>query len=523
MKYINLSSLVRNANENSDIFSLAAKKAIAVDIAIVNTSGSINNFSTSEESSFKFTAATEITGFSGGTNGKLITIHNANANSLIIANDSPSSSSGNKIYTGSGSNLTLLTNSSILLQYDSDSSVWRIIGGSGGGGSSGAAGLTYQITSTPLGTLKVGMPVYWNGTNYAPANANTNTKIPTAIVKELNANDYTVQFGGTLTLTNIEWNEITNVTGGLSTSSGSNIYFLGDVDDGTITNVSPIFSIPLLNCVKNDSTDSTVEIKFGTLTSTLLNESYSREREIFTANGSNLTFGLTLTPYSRNTTLVTIDGVVQQSNAFSISNKNIIFSEAPPINSEIEINYVTQKNLNYASITKHVEVTSVAKTAFTLPVTPSSESEVMAWVGGSYQDNSNFILNGNVLTFDTTVDIGVKVQFVIFSSILFTDFPFIKRKSIAISNSGTKTLIDVFGNQASGRYDFHLISNPLIGGTIRLQETDPINVRVETFSTDISSTASTNNKLNIYINGSGNLEFQNLLGSSISIMLERHQ
>lgn len=391
---------------------------------------------------------------------------------------------------------------------------------SGGGG---GAGLTYQITSTPPVSLKLGMPVYWNGTNYAPANANTNTKIPTAIVKELNVGDYTVQYGGILTLTNTQWNEITGGSGGLSNSSGTNIYYLSDVEDGQITNISPIFSIPVLNCIKNDGTNSTVEIKFGTLSSTLLTESYSRERETFTGNGSNLTFTLTLTPYSRNTTMVTIDGVVQQSNAFSISDKDIVFSESPPANSEIEVNYVVQKNLNYANITKHTETTSTSKASFTLPVTPNSESEVMAWVGGSYQDNSNFTLNGNVLTFDTNVDSGVKVQFVIFTSIQFADFPFIKRKSITIDNNSTKTLIDVFGNQASGRYDFHVMSNPLIGGTVRLQESDPINVRVETFSTDISSTASTSSKLNIYINGSGNLEFQNLLGSSISLMLERHQ
>ena len=392
---------------------------------------------------------------------------------------------------------------------------------SGGGG--GSAGLTYQVTSTPLGTLKLGMPVYWNGTTYAPANASTNSKIPTAVVKEINANDYTVQFGGTLTLTNTQWNQITGGSGGLSTSSGTNSYYLSDVTDGQISNVSPIFSIPVLNCIKNDATNSTVEIKFGNLSSTLTNESYSREREVFTANGSTSTFTLTLTPYSRNTTMVSIDGVLQQSNAFSISNKNIVLSENAPANSEIEVNYVTQKNLNYANITKYTETTATSKTAFTLPVTPNSESEVMAWVGGSYQDNSNFTLNGNVLTFDTAVDSGVKVQFVIFSSVQFTDFPFIKRKSITISNSGTKTLIDAFANQSSGRYDFHVIANPLIGGTVRLQETDPINVRVETFSTDISSTASTSSKLNIYINGSGNLEFQNLLGSSITLMLERHQ
>jgi len=555
MKYINLSSLLRNSSETTDILSLSAKKGLSLDLTTISSSGSLDNVSTTDESSFKFTQATAITGFSGGIDGKLLYIYNGNESSSLTIKHNLTSSSGNKILTNNGQDIILPTNGGIILQYDSGSTVWRTIGigesptfteltvtgstslngltypsadgtvgqaiitvASGGGGS-----LTYKIMTAPHVSLKVGMPVYWNGSSYFPANASTNTKIPTAIVKELNVGDYTVQFGGILTLSNTQWNELTGESGGLSISSGSNIYYLSDVTDGGITNVSPIFSIPILNCIKNDATDSTVEIKFGTLSSTLLNESYSREREVFTANGSGATFTLTLTPYSRNTTLVTIDGVVQQSNAFSISNKDIIFSENPPANSEIEINYVTQKNLNYANIVKHVEVTSTSKTAFTLPVTPSSESEVMAWVGGSYQDNSNFTLSGNVLTFDTTVDSGVKVQFVIFTSIQFTDFPFIKRKSITISNSGTKTLIDVFGSQATGRYDFHVIANPLIGGTIRLQETNPINVSVETFSTDISSTASTNNKLNIYINGSGNLEFQNLLGSSISIMLERHQ
>lgn len=748
MKYINLSSLLRSSTETEDILSLSAKKGLSLDLSIVTETGSLNNVSTADESSFKFTQATEITGFDGGIDGKLLFIFNGNASSsLTLKNGSTSSASENRISTNNGQDLIIPTNGGIILQYDSNSSVWRTIGISdspsfsgltvngdltvtgttttinsvtlevkdknielgkvetpsdttadGGGitlkgdtdktlnwvnttdswtssenidlasgkvykinnttvlsnnqvlgkslptgdvvgtsdtqslsnktldgftlngdinstgyasdidlidnnasalsfdsagksgileidttdslekvkmsgglnvtgtstlgdvtasgsislnslifpstdgtigqaiitdgegnltfgdvASEGGAGLTYQITSAPPVSLKLGMPVYWNGTNYAPANASTNTKIPTAIVKELNVGDYTVQYGGILTLTNTQWNEITGGSGGLSTSSGTNIYYLSDVEDGQITNVSPIFSIPVLNCIKNDSTESTVEIKFGTLSSTLLNESYSRERETFTGNGSNLTFTLTLTPYSRNTTMVTIDGVLQQGDSFSISNKDIVFSESPPANSEIEVNYVVQKNLNYANITKHTETTVTSKASFTLPVTPNSESEVMAWIGGSYQDNANFTLSGNVLTFDTNVDSGVKVQFVIFTSVQFTDFPFIKRKSITIDNNLTKTLIDVFGNQASGKYDFHVIANPLIGGTVRLQETDPINVRVETFSTDISSTASTSSKLNIYINGSGNLEFQNLLGSSISLMLERHQ
>ena len=54
-------------------------------------------------------------------------------------------------------------------------------------------------------------------------------------------------------------------------------------------------------------------------------------------------------------------------------------------------------------------------------------------------------------------------------------------------------------------------------------ETNPINVRVETFSSDVSVAKDTVGKINIYINNSGNLEIQNRLGSEINIMIERHQ
>jgi hypothetical protein len=390
--------------------------------------------------------------------------------------------------------------------------------GGGGGGS-----LTYQVISTPLATLKLGMPVYWNGTNYAPANASTTTKIPTAIIKEINANDYTVQFGGTLTLTNSQWNEISSGTTGLSNSPGTNVYFLSDESDGFVTNISPIFSIPVLNCIKNDGTNSTVEIKFGTLSSTLLNESYSTEREVFTSNGSSLNYTLTLTPYSRNTTHVTINGITQQGNAFTISDKDIVFSEAPPLNVEIEVNYLVQKKFSYANINKYSETPTSSQSAFNLPITPVSENEVMVWVGGSYQDSSNFTLNGNILTFDTPVNSGTKVQFVIFSSMQFTDFPYIKRKTAIINNTGTRTLISMFGNQSTGSYYFQLTNNPLVSATIRLQEANPIVVRVETFSTDVSVNKDTVNKINFYINNDGNLEIQNRLGSEANIMIERHQ
>lgn len=383
--------------------------------------------------------------------------------------------------------------------------------------------LVYQIPNIPPEDLKIGMPVYWNGTDFVPASASSTATVATAIVNNITENNYNVQFSGTFTASNSDWDMITGETGGLSTAQGENRYYLSNANEGHITNQSPILSIPIYNCLINDGTNSIVEVKFGVLYSSPTFDSFSQEREVFTGDGSQDMFTLAKTPYSRNTTMVTVNGMVIQDSGFSISNKNITFTVIPASQAIIEIIYLTQPNFNYANIIKHVEVTNTSKASFTLPITPRSENEVMAWVGGSYQDNGNFTLNGNVITFDTNIDKGVKVQFIIFNAIQFSDLSNIRRKTINISNNGTKTLINAFGEQSSGRYDFHVISNPLISGTIRLQETNPINVRVETFSTSVTSTISSAGKLNIYINNDGHLQFQNLLGISITLMLERHQ
>lgn len=380
--------------------------------------------------------------------------------------------------------------------------------------------LVYQITNSPPSVLKLGMPVYWNGTDYMPANANSHDKIPTAIIKELNEYDYTVQFSGIFILPNEKWALVTDQLDGLSVSN--NRYYLSDTNDGYITNSSPALSVPIYNCLKNDGINSIVEIKFGILHSLPTNNSHSEEREIFIGNGTKNTFTLAKTPYSRNSTKVTVDGKVIQNLGFSVVNKDIVFVDAPLDEEEIEITYLSQKSFNYANIIKHTETVTILKNTFYLPISPLIEKEIMVWVGGVYQDTS-FAVNGNQVTFDSLIEPGNKVQFMIFSSAQFTDFSFINRKTIGIDHTSTKTLINAFGNQASGIYDFHVMSNPLISGTIKLQETNPINVRLETLSASVSPNAFTNGKLNIYINDDGNLEFKNLTGSSFILIIERHQ
>lgn len=61
--------------------------------------------------------------------------------------------------------------------------------------------------------------------------------------------------------------------------------------------------------------------------------------ENFSGNGSTVSFTLANPIYNENVMLVYINGVYQQRNTYSVSNTTLLFSEAPPITSSIEVLY----------------------------------------------------------------------------------------------------------------------------------------------------------------------------------------
>ena len=60
----------------------------------------------------------------------------------------------------------------------------------------------------------------------------------------------------------------------------------------------------------------------------------------FTGNGSTVAFTLASAPAGENATNIYINGVYQQKNTYSIAGVVVTFSEAPPVTSSIEVNYV---------------------------------------------------------------------------------------------------------------------------------------------------------------------------------------
>lgn len=60
----------------------------------------------------------------------------------------------------------------------------------------------------------------------------------------------------------------------------------------------------------------------------------------FTGDGADTTFNLLSAPGSENSTNIYINGVYQQKNTYTVVGTLITFSEAPPLNASIEVNYI---------------------------------------------------------------------------------------------------------------------------------------------------------------------------------------
>lgn len=60
----------------------------------------------------------------------------------------------------------------------------------------------------------------------------------------------------------------------------------------------------------------------------------------FSGNGLATQFSFLTAPASENTTNIYINGVYQQKNTYLVAGTVLTFSEAPPFNSTIEVNYV---------------------------------------------------------------------------------------------------------------------------------------------------------------------------------------
>ena len=82
-----------------------------------------------------------------------------------------------------------------------------------------------------------------------------------------------------------------------------------------------------------------------------------------TGNGSTTTFSMTYNPGAEFNTYVFVDGVYQNKSTYTISGTNVIFSEAPPLNSKIELNVFRALTLSETTQASNVGYTATGASA----------------------------------------------------------------------------------------------------------------------------------------------------------------
>lgn len=116
-----------------------------------------------------------VAGIDSPSSGQKVVLVNKTGVNISVANDSSSALSANRIFTGNGSDVTLLPNASLSIIYDGSSSKWNVVGGTGSGG--GSAGINY-IINTDASSGTVGWTTYADAAGAQPVDGSGGSPQP---------------------------------------------------------------------------------------------------------------------------------------------------------------------------------------------------------------------------------------------------------------------------------------------------------------------------------------------------------
>ena len=488
--------------------ALAKQDNLTNPYVTISSVGAVNNLDTTTNNYVRLSASSSLTGVVAPTGSKnALLIRNTNVVNLLIENDSASSSANNRIITGTGGSIELSPDASLLLTYDVDSSKWITVGGTGGSGGGGS-----EFSVTEANTFVKGDPIYFNGVNWELAESSNISTIANAIVTRANSLEFTASTSGELELTG---SEINDLIGDTVFVPGS-IYYTSD-DNATVKykTLSPAISNPMFKAIS--TTRIIIQIGFQA-SSNGVGESIVEDTFSIVTPTDNLT--LSSAPLGKSYVWVSLDGFVEEPDAFTIANNVITFTYTIPASTKVVIKYVKTFKLDTRNnIYKQIFTATASQTDFNLNVTPENSLYVTPYIDGAVQYDS-FVLSGNVLTFDTPLSAGQIVYVEVIQAVNF-DIDvnnYITRKVVDIANDGDVLISTVFGDNISAEYRIKLQDNPRIWCHAWLHVgTD---ADFFTISSDVSNTFGTASKLNIDYN-TNSIRIQNRTGSSRSVVIVR--
>jgi hypothetical protein len=131
--------------------------------------------------------------------------------------------------------------------------------------------------------------------------------------------------------------------------------------------------------------------------------------DTFGGNGSNTSYTLSVTPISKNYCIVLINGVTQLHSTYNISGTSLVFSEAPPNTSSVEVVSFTNTSA-YGDFTTRTYTGDNSTVNYTVTNSATANSVIVSLNGVVQTPISDYTVSAGTLTFTSAPTAGQAIQ-----------------------------------------------------------------------------------------------------------------
>ena len=133
------------------------------------------------------------------------------------------------------------------------------------------------------------------------------------------------------------------------------------------------------------------------------------EKNVYTGDGSDVTFDTTTAIANENNVQVYIDGVYQSKDNYTTSGSTVTMSTAPGNGTSVELIHMVSTS---GVIARDSFTGNGSTTAYVLSMSISNENATQVYLDGVYQSKNNYSTSGSTLTFSTAPPNGTAIEVV---------------------------------------------------------------------------------------------------------------
>ena len=205
-----------------------------------------------------------------------------------------------------------------------------------------------------------------------------------------------------------------NFTGAAVTASGSGATKTIDVTGGAITVQEEGSSLSTAATTLNFTGDAVTAsgsgaVKTINVTGGSSGGTVTIEKNVYTGDGSDVTFDTTTAIANENNVQVYIDGVYQSKDNYTTSGSTVTMSTAPGNSTSVELIHMVSTS---GVIARDSFTGNGSTTAYVLTMSISNENATQVYLDGVYQSKSNYSTSGSTLTFSTAPSNGTAIEVV---------------------------------------------------------------------------------------------------------------